>query len=155
MKWDLPPKIKIYEALGSIIDGRVEVIGDEGKVFSSTGNKFYQVQYDPKTGSIMSNDNASYFVGYLGYPAIAFLMKKGVITYNRNWEEAMKGIPWKDINQKFKNDFKKTKEHSLSLAATRGFNKKELIKEVDAIYEQIVSLELNLFGKKKKPPKGY
>jgi len=51
MKWKHPPIIKIYEALGSVADGRVEVSGNTAKVFSSSGNKFYVVSYDPKKTS--------------------------------------------------------------------------------------------------------
>jgi hypothetical protein len=36
MKWRHPPLIKIYEALGAIADGRVEVNGMTAKVYSST-----------------------------------------------------------------------------------------------------------------------
>lgn len=33
MKWKIPPKIKIYEALGCIADKRIEINGNDGKVF--------------------------------------------------------------------------------------------------------------------------
>jgi hypothetical protein len=36
MKWQHPPIIKIYEALGAIADGRVEINGMTAKVYSST-----------------------------------------------------------------------------------------------------------------------
>src|ERR1700733_3253094 len=61
MKWKQPPVIKIYEALGAVADGRVEVSGDTAKVYSSTGNKFYDVTYDPAEQAIMTNDNGSYW----------------------------------------------------------------------------------------------
>ncbi len=53
MKWKHPPIPKIYEALGTVADNRVEVSGGTAKVFSSTGNKFYEVTYDPEKGEIM------------------------------------------------------------------------------------------------------
>jgi hypothetical protein len=155
MKWGLPPKIKIYEALGSIGDGRIEIEGNEGKLYSSSGNKFYSIFWEPETNTIMCNDNASFFVGYLGYPAIAFLMQKGVIRFDQKWAKALSGIPWKDINKKFKNDFEKTKEYSLDLLKEKGYNQEEFLGEVEDIYDQIVALDLNLQGKKQKPPKGY
>jgi hypothetical protein len=80
MKWKTPPDTKIYEALGTVADGRVKVEGNTAKVFSSSGNKHYDVEYDPKASAIMANDNGSYWNGYLGYPAIAFLMATNVIT---------------------------------------------------------------------------
>ena len=74
MRWKNPPKIKVYEALGCIADNRIEVNENEAKVYSSSREKYYTVKYD--RNSIMSNDNGSYWVGYLGYPSIALLMKK-------------------------------------------------------------------------------
>lgn len=55
----------------------------------------------------MSNDNSSFYKGELGYPSIAFLMKLGVLSFDQDCANLLKGIAWKDINQKFKNDFEK------------------------------------------------
>lgn len=154
-KWDLPPKIKIYEALGSLGDGRLEVINNSGKLYSSSKNKFYQIEFDPNLNAIMCNDNASYYVGYLGYPAIAFLIKIGVINHNTKWEEALKDIKWKDINQSFKNDFSKTEDYTLNLISEKGFIKEDFLREVESIYCQIKELDIGILGKKIKPPLGY
>jgi len=70
----MPPKVKIYEALGAVADGRVVVGNDNGEVSSSSGNKKYVVRWDAKNKAIMTNDNGTYWQGYLGYPAIAYLM---------------------------------------------------------------------------------
>jgi hypothetical protein len=76
---NLPPKIKIYEALGAVADGRVEIDGIftyKGICFSaSTSEKLYTINYNPDTNVIVSNDSGSVNQGYLGYPAIAFLLK--------------------------------------------------------------------------------
>jgi len=153
MKWKHPPIIKIYEALGAIADGRVEVGGNTAKVFSSSGNKFYDVSYDKEKNAIMANDNGSYWKGYLGYPAIAFLMKTGVLSFDEKTASLLENIAWKDINQKFKNDFDKTLEFILS---SKSDAKKESLKELaDKIDEEIKVLDLNLLGKKVLPPEGY
>src|SRR3989339_2007322 len=127
MKWKHPPIIKIYEALGAVADGRVEVGGNTAKVFSSSGNKFYDVSYDKEKNAIMANDNGSYWKGYLGYPAIAFLMKTGVLSFDEKTASLLENIAWKDINQKFKNDFDKTLEFILS---SKSDAKKESLKEL-------------------------
>jgi hypothetical protein len=76
---NLPPNIKIYEALGAVADGRVEREGMftyQGKCASaSTPGKMYLISYNPDTNVIVSDDNGSLNQGYLGYPAIAFLLK--------------------------------------------------------------------------------
>ena len=95
--WNLPPKIKVFEALGAIADGRVSIKGNKAKVISSRGNKEYEVIYDPSKNAITSNDNGSMLKGYLGYPAIAFLMLKGKLSFDENYAKLLKNIAWKDL----------------------------------------------------------
>jgi len=153
MKWDIPPIIKIYEALGAFADGRVEVEGSLVKVYSSSRNKFYDVEYDPKSASIMTNDNGSYWKGYLGYPAIAYLMTIKVLTYNSDLCGLLHGIAWKDINTKFKNNFEKSLDFILKDLSK--VSREELEMYAQDIQAKIVALNLNLLGAKKLPPEGY
>ncbi len=153
MKWKHPPIIKIYEALGSIADDRVEISGNTGKVFSSSRNKFYDVTYDPNAHSIMANDNGSYWKGYLGYPAVAFLMKIGVLSYDEKIGNLLRGIPWKDINQKFKNNFEKTLQFIFSDKTEKETN--DLKRFAEKVDHEISQLKLSLLGKKTIPPDGY
>lgn len=153
MKWELPPEIKVYEALGAIADGRVEILGDTAKVYSSSRNKFYDVRYDRRTSAIMSNDNASFYKSYLGYPAIAYLMLSGEIVYSLGAAVSLKDIAWKDINQKFKNDFGKTLEY---IVFNKSSEERESLRiEVANILTQIKNLDLSMLGAKGKPPEGY
>ena len=39
-KWKHPPIIEVYEALGAVADGRIELTQNEAKIYSSSGNKF-------------------------------------------------------------------------------------------------------------------
>ncbi|KND48727.1 MAG: hypothetical protein AB198_00195 [Parcubacteria bacterium C7867-003] len=153
MKWKNPPRTKIYEALGALADGRVEGDNFEGKVYSSTRNKFYTITYEPESNRIMCNDNASYWNGYLGYPAIAFLMKNGVLSYSKEYGEILSGVPWKDINQKFKNNFEKALEYILSSKTIEERNR--LSDFVIKVEKEIRGLKLNLLGEKTIPPEGY
>lgn len=154
MKWKLPPKIKIYEALGCIADGRMVIEGNTAKVYSSSGNKFYTVTYDPDKNAIMANDNGSYWRGYLGYPAIAFLMQIGAVSFNNAFAEALKGIHWKNVNTKFKNDFDKTAEYVHELLESKGVLLEDFSKEVDQIFNQIEKLNLSFLGSKLIPSTG-
>lgn len=153
MKWKCPPIIKIYEALGSIADDRVEVSNNTAKVYSSSRNKFYDVNFDPEQKAIMTNDNGSYWKGYLGYPAIAFLMKIGTLSCDEKIADLVKNITWKDINQKFKNDFDKTLDYILS---SKSETEKENLKNfVEKTNEEIKNLDLGYLGKKVLPPEEY
>jgi hypothetical protein len=154
MKWLHPPIIKVYEAMGSIADGRIEIseYGKSAKVYSSSRNKSYNVSYDPTGPSIMTNDNASFFRGTLGYPAIAFLMKIGVLSYDEKVGNFLKGIPWKDLNIKFK-QYHKTIGHIFS---TMNEEEKNLIVDFTTkVDEEINALNIGMLGKRIPPPDGY
>jgi hypothetical protein len=155
MKWKTTPKVKIPEALGAIGDGRVEISGNIAKIFSSSGNKFYSITFDPEKKAITSNDNSSYWVGYLGYPGIAFLLARGIVKYEPEFAEALKGVPWKDLNTKFKNDFEKTDAYVKDILEKKGVDLDDFSAEIDRIYEEIDALKLNKLGKTAKPPVGY
>ena len=151
--WKIPPIIKVYEALGAVADSRVHLAGDSAKVYSSSGNKFYEVNYDASENAIMTNDNGSYWKGYLGYPAIAYLLATDVLEYKQELGDLLKNITWKDLNTKFKNDFSKTLEHILfPLPDDR---KLELEEYTDKLLADVAKLKLKHLGKKVPPPAGY
>lgn len=153
MKWKIPSITKIYEALGTIADDRMEVTGNIAKSYSSTRNKFYTITYDPEKNAIMSNDNSSYYKGELGYPSIALLMKLGVFSYDKECADILKGVAWKDINQKFKNDFERALDFILS---TKTEEERMRLKEfAEKVYGEIKKLKINILGQKTTPPEGY
>lgn len=153
MKWEHPHLIKIYEALGALADNRIEVMENIAKVYSSSGNKFYEVLFNSESNSIMSNDNGSYWNGELGYPAIAFLLKVGLLKFNPEMADLLKGIKWKDVNQNFKNDFDKTLIFVNS--SIPEVKKQEFFDYVKKLDEAINELNLSFLGEKTIPPKGY
>lgn len=159
--WKTPPIIKVYEAIGSLADERLEVEETDAsgvihaKVWSSSGNKFYEVHYDPSGKAIMTNDNGSFWQGYLGYPALCLLMHLGEITFDNTLLEALKTIAWKDINQRYKNNFAKTEDEVLAIVEERGFSQSKTKLLVNECYQQVQSLRLTYLGKRLRPPKGY
>jgi hypothetical protein len=155
MQWKQPPRIKIYEALGAIADNRIHTSNNEARVFSSSGNKYYTVRYDPQSQSITSNDNGSYWQGYLGYPAIAFLMQTGVLPCKQKYGDALQGIAWKDINQKYSNDFEQTITYCDQLLEAQGINLKEFYIYLDTLMHSIEDLQLTQLGDTMQPPKRY
>lgn len=156
MKWKPAPLIKIYEALGSIADERYEIDGTTAKVYSSSGNKYYEVVYDPTTQAITANDNGSYWVGYLGYPSILLLLVLGIVEYEPNLALYLKGFAWKDINQKFKNDFDKTQAYvDEQIVRQHHINLDDFHKSLEKIQRRVNALELSKLENGKKPPSGY
>lgn len=110
MIWAQPHISKIYEALGAIGDKRIELSAskNEAKIYSSSKDKFYNVTWNDDLSEIMSNDNSAFFAGKLSYPMIAILMIKGKVDYDKSLPKILKGIKWKELNTKFKNNYEQS-----------------------------------------------
>ncbi len=142
--WKKPPQAKIYEALSAIADGRVKLLeGQSAEVASSDQSKTYSVAWSEDLNAFTSNDNASYWQGYMGYPLIAVLMLLGKIDFSREAAGLLAGIPWKQLNKRFRNDYAKAVASVLSdLEATRRGAREMITAEVDRTMAQIEALEL-------------
>lgn len=90
----IPPIEKIHEAYSAVADGRITIKDTEADVLSSDLAKQYLVKWENETYS--SNDNASYWKGYLGYPIIAVLMLQGKLSLDKEIAENFKGINWRN-----------------------------------------------------------
>jgi hypothetical protein len=150
--WKMPPPIKIYEALGAIGDGRVR-LEDEHRalVTSSEGDKTYQVGIGADGREVSSNDNASYWQGYLGYPAIAVLLMRGLYRPPANVIDGLAGIPWKEINRRFKNDYEATIAEVNRIVEASGHDPDAIASEVDTILEALRAFA-PMRGKRRRPP---
>jgi len=154
-KWKLPPKAKVFEALSALADGRVRIIGPtSAEVVSSSHDKTYSVVWSKDLSQITSNDNASYWQGYYGYPIIAVLLSLKKIDFNENIAKQLSGVPWKEINSRFKRDYDRAVNHVLEQLDVQGGNRADIIQEVDRIFDQLSHLNLERAQQYKKPPKG-
>jgi hypothetical protein len=151
--WKLPPKTKIYEALTAVADARVKLTGGEtAEVVSSDGTKTYIVEWSADLRQITSNDNASYWQRYIGYPIIAVLMVLGRLDFDRRVAQALSGIAWKQMNRRSRNDYDKAVE-SVLLNLEPGL-RRTIVSEVDKIFNQLETLELEALPRRRRPPKG-
>ncbi|MCE4609458.1 MAG: hypothetical protein F7C36_03640 [Desulfurococcales archaeon] len=105
----IPPRIKVYEALGALADDRVSMRLENSivraKVVSSDGSRQYRVVVLRKYDSlyhVYSNDNGTVYRRYVGYPIISVMMASGFLPYNESLAEALKGVPWRKLNEEFK-----------------------------------------------------
>lgn len=154
--WEAPPRLKIYEALGAIGDARVVLANGGGRVQSSSGRKYYDVSYDDTSNEISSNDNVSYWVGYLGYPAVAYLIERDLISVDRVVCQWLAGIHWKDINTKYRNSHVKAEAYVRNfLLVERDADLSLIDSAIDSVFAQIVDLHLVKSGRPTRPPKGY
>jgi hypothetical protein len=156
-KWELPPVIKVYEAMGAIGDGRVRAADKTTAplvwdVVSSDGTKTYRVEISADGGEISSNDNASYWQGYLGYPAIAVLLERGTLRTSAEATRALAGIPWKELNRRFKNDYARTVAEVARVVAERGGDFNAVRAEAASILDALAALA-PLRGARRRPPR--
>jgi hypothetical protein len=150
MYWKPPHIIKVYEALTAIADHRITLTSPTtAKCFSSSGNKFYLVSYDPGSNSINSNDNSAFYTKTLSYPMIAMLMLSNKISYSSELLPALKGIFWKKLNQNFKNNYDNL------LADLSEKLSPQINSEISQIYQEVIKLKLKSQGKISRPPDAY
>jgi hypothetical protein len=140
--WKMPPIIKIYEAFGALADGRVQLEDElHASVTSSDRRKTYQVEISTDGRTISSNDNASYWQGYLGYPAIAVMLKRGFCPVRQEAINALIAIPWKELNRRFHNDYSRTIAEVMRRVEERGLDPKVIAAEGETVL-----LKLNGFA---------
>ena len=152
-KWKMPPIAKVYEALSAVADGRVRIAGPaRAQVVSSSGDKTYTVEWSDPLREITSDDNASYWQGYAGYPIIAVLLATGRITYDPATARRLAGVPWRQINDRFKRDYDRAVESVLDDIAAAGGDRAAITREAEAIYRQLEGLELER-GPRRAAPK--
>lgn len=148
----MPPAIKIYEALGAIGDGRVRLEDERhALVESSEGDKTYEVELPDDGHVISSNDSGSYWQGYLGYPAIAVLLMRGLYRPPANVIDALAGIPWKEINRRNKNDYDKTLAEVNQTVEASGHDPDAIASEVESVMEALRKFA-PMRGKRRRPP---
>jgi hypothetical protein len=147
-KWKLPPPAKIYEALSAVVDGRVKFVDETtAEVVSSSRDRTYRVRWSAGFDRITSNDNASHWQGYLGYPIIAVLLAAGRLDLDRNIARHLAGIPWKTINKQFGNDYARAVDSVLAGLEDKGADIRAIRSEVERIMKELAGLELKKLTK--------
>lgn len=147
----LPPIEKIYEAFSAIADNRVTMEENGAKIVSSNYEKEYRVTWDDNVYT--SNDNASYWQGYAGYPMIAVLMLQGKLSLNCHIADYFKGINWTELNAKYKGKYAKAVAEIISDLKTNGTDCDLITIEVNKVYKEISKLDISTKRSKIRPPK--
>lgn len=151
-EWKLPPIVKVYEALGAVGDGRVRIVDEtHAIVTSSTGKKNYNVETSLDGREISSNDNASYWQEYLGYPGIAVLIARGHYRPPANVIDALAGIAWKELNTRFRNNYEKTIAEVEKQVEENGHDPDAVRSEAEALLEFLKTLKPKR-GIRRRPP---
>ncbi|MCI9540371.1 MAG: hypothetical protein HFG39_04815 [Lachnospiraceae bacterium] len=147
----LPPIEKIHEAYSAIADKRVVLKENEAEVSSSDLTKTYMVKWKDEVYS--SNDNASYWQGYVGYPIIAVLMLQGKLPLNQEIAMYFQGINWKKINTEYKNKFSEAVSQIMGGLKEKGIDCNKIEEEIQKVYQEIGRLTIQTKRSSIRPPK--
>ena len=140
---------KIYEAYSAIADGRVTVSETSAEVKSSNGVKTYIVTWDGN--AYTSNDSASYWQGYPGYPIIAVLMTQEKVTLDREVAALFSCINWTELNQQYKRDYSAAVER---IIRERGYDPAPIHAAAEKVQGELQALNVMVKRGKFRPPKG-
>lgn len=153
-RWKLPPRAKVFEAFTAVADDRVRLTGrDSATVVSSGGDRTYDVEWSEDGLTIVANDNASYWQGYLGYPILAVLLVRAELRADAGAVAALAGVPWHDLNKRFKRDYDAAVAHVLGGLPPGGPDAVAVGRAVDGVMDQLAALDLRRAGRGRRPPK--
>ena len=144
----LPPMEKIYEAYSAIADGRVTFSETEPEAYinSSDGAKRYTVRWE--NGHYASNDSATYWANYPGYPVIAVWMKQGILPLNTETAELFKDVNWNALNKQYKRNYAKSAEAVMN---ERNLDKEAVTKNAEQVYAVLKTLDFSVGRGKGRP----
>ena len=132
----LPPVEKVYEAYSVLADERFELAPNRLLVRSSDGTKEYAVTWDD-AGHYRSNDSATYWQGYAGYPVIAALLMQGRLPLDEEMADWFAGIPWKGLNDAHKRDYAAAAREAFGIA---GLDMSQVLRAEEAANEVLAAL---------------
>lgn len=135
----MPPIEKVYEAWTALADNRVSMHEDYAIVKSSDGEKEYTVRFSGDQYS--SDDNATFWQGYPGYPVIAVLMLQGKLPYDKEEVELWKDINWTELNKKFHNKYS---EAVAEIAKQRNINQEESEQAAQSVTDALSTLDIQI-----------
>lgn len=135
----LPPIEKVFEAWTAIADHRIKLGENSAEVSSSDGEKNYAVRFSGNQYS--SDDNATYWQGYAGYPVIATLMLQGRLPLDMQEAQLWNNINWTELNKKYKNKYAEAVE---SVARQRGIDLQKSYEEAGKVMEALQQLPLEI-----------
>lgn len=135
----LPPIAKVYEAYTCLADKRITLNEKEAIVSSSDGKKKYTVKW--KDNNYASNDNATFWQGYPGYPVLTVLMLQKKLNYNPEIINLFTNINWHELNEKYQRNYDKAIEEVLN---NIKYDSTFIKRETEKLYEEIKKLNINI-----------
>lgn len=134
----LPPIEKISEAWSALADARVKDVGENRyTVLSSDGAKTYTILYNPENNTYASNDSATFWQGYPGYPVLAVMMHKGILPYDPEVAKKWKDINWNALNRQMKRNYAAVVD---KICGERSIDRNEYLQFAGQILDKLSTL---------------
>lgn len=146
----MPPREKIHEALSAIADNRITMSEGKARVASSGSEKQYIVEWAENT--FTSNDSATYWQQYPGYPIIAALLLMGALPLKMELIRHFAGINWTELNKKHKRKYDKASAEAMSGICARGADTAAIDLYISEVYAALDKLDLIIRRGSRKPP---
>ncbi|MBC2890695.1 hypothetical protein [Gordonibacter massiliensis (ex Traore et al. 2017)] len=148
----MPPLAKVFEAWSALADGRVSLDAEERRatVASSNGAKAYTVAWSEDGSTYSSNDNATYWQGYAGYPVIAVLMLQGRLPLDRAAADEFAHVGWTELNERFRRDYAAAVR---VVVEERGLDATQVEAAAHEAYAALGALEIAIKRGSARPPK--
>jgi len=151
-RWKLPPREKVHEALSALLDDRVSLQENRAEVASSDRTRTYTVTWTESPLAFGSNDNASFYRTYAGYPIGAVLLKLGLLPYRPEACAPLRDVPWKAVNKRYKSNYAKAVDAVLTERVPDPAQRQAIDAYVDEVYQALASLELLQARPPGRPP---
>ena len=147
----LPPIEKVYEAWSAVADGRVTLHPEERQatVVSSNGAKTYAVAWNEDGTVYSSNDNATYWQGYAGYPVIAVLMMQGILPLDHDIANEFTQANWTELNEHYKRNYAQA---VAAVVSERDLNPARVTQAAEAVLKALASLDIVIKRGSVRPP---
>ncbi len=143
-----PPKQKVFEAYTAISDNHVKLEDGQALVTSSNEAKTYTITF--KNNIYTSNDNATYWQGYAGYPILAVLMLQDKLPFDQNLAKQFAQVNWNEENKKFKRNYAKA---ASAVMKQKGIDEEIANNEMNKVFAKLKTLDITIKRGSLRPPK--
>ncbi len=148
----LPPLAKVFEAWSALADGRVALDAEERRasVASSNGAKTYTVAWSEDGTVYSSNDSATYWQGYAGYPVIAVLIAQGRLPFDRAMADGFAHVNWTELNERHRRDYAAAVREVVD---ERGLDAAQADAAAHEVLDALAALDIGIKRGSVRPPR--
>lgn len=149
----IPPAEKIFEAWSAIESNRINLISGsysgsgEAEVISSNGEKTYLISWEGN--KYTSNDNATWWQGYAGYPVLAILMLQGKLPFDKDIAHLFMNIDWHSYNKEAKGNYEEALKKVFKELQLSGEEEKKILEAARESINKFMALDITT-GRYKK-----